>query len=119
MANNGAVADPDFQPSMRVITAITNANPAGITTSFDHDFFVTDIVRIIIPRGFGMAQINNRVVQIVEITSPTTFTIAIDTSDFDVFNDPGNNQFAQVIAIAEDNDTLYGATRNTLPSLNR
>lgn len=115
MANNGAVEFPIYQPAMRVITAITNANPASVTTSFDHDFFDSDFVRLIIPIGFGMQQANGLTGR-VTVTSPTTFTINIDTIGFDAFSDPSNNQFAQVIPLGEVNETLRGAMVNTLPS---
>lgn len=118
-ANNGAVVNPVFQPAMRVITHITRAYPASVTTSFPHNFFDTDIVRIFLPVGFGMQQINGLASQIT-VTSPTTFTMnSINSSNFDAFSDPSNGQFAQVTPIAENNSTIYGATRDTLPSLDR
>jgi len=117
-ANNGAVLTPVFQPAMRVVTAITNANPALVTTSFANNFESTDIVQFYMPLGFGMQQINGLMGH-VTVVSPTTFSVNINTLNFDVFSDPSNGQFAQVIPIAESNSTIYGATANTLPSLVR
>lgn len=114
-ANNGAVAVPLYQPAMRVITNITNASIPTVTTSFAHNYINTDIVRIVIPTGFGMSQINGLVSPIV-VTSPTTFTISINTLTFDTFNDPNNGQFCQSIPMSENNSTIYGATVNTAPS---
>ena len=118
MANNGAVQRPIFQPALRVVTDITNAFECVVTTSFDNNFFTGDIVRIIIPLGWGMQQINGQFSAITVLT-PTTFSMSIDTTNYDVFNDPNNDQFAQCIPIAEVNGTVYGATYNTLPSLIR
>jgi hypothetical protein len=112
-ANNGAVQKPVFQPSMRVVTAITNANPALVTTSFDNQFLNTDLVQFYMPLGFGMQQINGLIGQVTAV-SPTTFTVNINTINFDVFSDPNNGQFAQVTPIAELNSTLQGATANVL-----
>lgn len=118
-ANNGAVQTPLFQPAMRVISAITNANPAQVTTTFDHNFLSTDICRIRIPDGFGMEQLNGFQGQIT-VTGATTFTIDIDAINFDAFVVPGSSQqYAQVIPIGENNSTLYGATDNTAPSYAR
>jgi hypothetical protein len=117
-ANNGAVQVPLYQPAMRVVTAITNANPASVTTSFAHNYINTDIVQFYMPSGFGMQQINGLVSSIV-VTSPTTFTVNINTINFDPFHDPNNGQFAQVTPIAENNSTIYGATFNTAPSYQR
>jgi hypothetical protein len=114
-ANNGAVATPLYQPAMRVITNITNATVPTVTTSFAHNYTSTDIIRIVIPSGFGMSQINGLVSPIV-VTGPTTFTISINTLNFDAFSDPNNGQFAQSIAMGENSSTIYGATMNTAPS---
>lgn len=117
-ANNGSVQNPVFQPSMRVIESISLANQALVTTTFANNFENTDIVQFYIPLGFGMQQING-LIGWVTVVSPTTFTVDINTLNFDTFSDPNNGQFAQVTPIAESNSTIYGATANTLPSLVR
>lgn len=118
MANNGAIVRPMFQPAMRVVTTITNGYPCVVTTSFAHNYFTGDIIRIIIPLGFGMQQINNQFSPITVIDE-TTFAMNIDTTNYDVFTVVDNNQSAQSLPIAEVNATVYGATYNTLPSLIR
>lgn len=118
MANNGAVQRPMFQPAMRVVTDITNAYPCEVTTSFDHNYFTGDIIRIVIPNGWGMQQINQQASAIV-VTGDDTFEMNIDTTGYDPFHDPNNAQFAQCIPFSEVNSTVYGATENTLPTLIR
>lgn len=115
-ANNGAVVTPLFQPAMRVINTITNANPCSVTTTFAHNYEDTDIIRIYIPDGFGMQQING-LVSPITVTSPTTFTMnGINSINFDIFSDPNNGQFAQSLPNGEANRTLYGAVMNTAPT---
>ena len=113
-----AFPNPIFQPAMRIITNITNSNPAVITTSFAHLYKTGLIVRLDIPLDFGMQQVNQKFGPIVVI-SPTTFEIDIDTTSFDVFTIsttyPYDEQFAQAIAMAEENSHLDSAVRNTLP----
>jgi hypothetical protein len=112
-----ALTDPTYQPAMRIIDAITNADPASITTTFDHDYVTGTIVRIVVPLGFGMQQIN-QMVGTITVTGNTTFTIDIDTSWFDSFAAPVvfpfNQQYAQVVPIGEINETLLIATKNVL-----
>ena len=112
-----AIASPTYQPAMRIVTAITNANPASVTTSFAHNYNSNLIVRIDIPLGFGMQQINQQVGTIT-VTGTTTFTINIDTTKYDAFSTstifPYNDQLAQVIPIGETSDTLINATVNVL-----
>lgn len=79
-----ADANPVFQRAMRIISTITNANPAVVTTTFDHQYLTGLIVRLNIPRGYGMTQANRLYGPIV-VTGATTFTIDIDTTHFDTF----------------------------------
>lgn len=115
---------PTYQPSMRIISAITNANPAAVTTTFAHQYVTGTVVRLDIPSGFGMTQANQQFGDIT-VTSPTTFTIAIDTTMFDTFVVPTYTllpsgtvvslQQAQCIAIGELNSQLNAALYNVLP----
>lgn len=109
---------PVYQPAMRVITAITQASPAEVTTSFDHQYVTGLIARLHIPLGFGMVQANSLYGSIV-VTGDTTFTIDIDTSTFDPFlapvTYPLSYQSATVVPIGENNEMLTGAVENVLP----
>lgn len=109
---------PVFQPAMRIITDITNANPASVTTSFPHQYKTGMIVRIILPLGYGMEEINQKFSDIT-VTGSTTFNINIDTTFFRVFTIPStapeNLQYAQAIPTGEVNFTVYLATKNVLP----
>lgn len=112
---------PTFQPAYRLITAISNARRASITTSFDHDFYTGTVVRLMIPDATGMGAINQSQ-GTVTVTSPTTFTIDIDTTYVNAFaiptvfmsSDPHVDICALVVPIGEDNSILYAATQNVL-----
>lgn len=104
---------------MRVITAITNSNPATVTTSVNHFYTDGSIVRLVIPQICGMPQANN-LTGVTTSTGAQTFTIDIDTTNFDPFSipiapSPHDNICALVIPIGEANDTLAAATQNVLP----
>lgn len=110
--------NPVFQPAMRLIASITNANPAVVTTTFDHDYNTGAIVRFDIPFADGMQELNQRLAPII-VTGPTTFTIPIDTINFSPFSIPVGappyiNTAAQVIPVGEQADTLASATFNVL-----
>lgn len=106
---------PTFQRAMRIISAITNANPASVTTTFAHQYGTGDIVRLDVPLGFGMPQINQQIGTIT-VTSSTIFTINIDSSGFDAFSIPSSPpQQAQVVPVGEISANLAGATQNVLP----
>lgn len=116
---------PTFQPAMRVITNITNAVQAEVTTMYDHQYETGLIVRIDVPPADGMFQINKQAAAIT-VTSPNTFTIAIDTTNYDPFvipEDPLNPGLpppliqvcAMAVPIGEVNEQLKQSTRNVLP----
>ena len=109
---------PIFQRSMRIVSAISQATQAQITTTFNHQYRSGEIVRLVIPLGFGMQQINQMYAPIT-VTGLTTFTMPIDSTKFDAFSVastfPDNQQYAQVVPIAEIASQLEGATQNVLP----
>lgn len=131
------IAYPTYQPAMRIITSITNAYPALVTTgeinypggvetitSFDHQYVDGMIIRLMIPLSYGMSQANLKSGTITVISS-STFTIDIDTTLFDPFVIPtpfalidgslAQRQYAQSVPFAEENDMLTAAVRNVLP----
>ncbi len=109
---------PVFKPAMRIVTNITNANPAIVTTSFPHGYISGATVRIDMPPSFGMQQINQQFGVIV-VTSPTTFALPIDTTHYDAFSTPStypdNAQSCMCVPFAEDNSVLTSAVQNVLP----
>lgn len=109
---------PVFQRAMRIISNITNANPAVVTTTFAHQYSTGMIVRINLPPGYGMQQINQKYASI-QVLSDTTFSIDIDSSEFESYSAPSvfpeNMQYAQVTPIGEINSLLIAATQNVLP----
>jgi len=118
MARFQAIEDPTFQRAMRLIKAITNDNPAEITTTFDHDYATGDIVRLNIPKWFGMREAD-KLVGTITVTGTTTFTIDLDTSSFNTFVVPSPvpwyvNSYASITPVGQIAANLGSATQNTL-----
>lgn len=114
----GALPNPIFMPAVRDIIAITNAFPLSVTTSFTHSYLSGLIVRLKIPHYFGMEILNN-VQGSILVTSSTTFTMNIDSTNFDPFviPDPQPGSLytpAQVVPIGEDADILTQSFVNVL-----
>jgi hypothetical protein len=113
-----AYQNSTFQPAMRLIAAITNANPAVVTTTFAHSYLTGLIVRLDLPPAVGMPQANG-MTGTITVLSPTTFSINIDTTSFTPFAIPGmpgphTDICAQVVPIAEVNSSLVQAVQNIL-----
>lgn len=130
--NYYGVQDPMFQKAMRNILDIQSVStlpelfPAvviqttidGLTAS-PHDYLTGLIVRLNIPQGFGMQQLNE-VVGAITVVSETEFTLPIDVNNFDPFVVPDYlpGHFgtpATVIPVGQVNDSLIQSTMNVLP----
>lgn len=113
-----AIANPVYQPAMRVISNITNAVKAVVTTTFAHQYIDGTIVRLHIPTGYGIVQANN-LYGAITVTGDTTFIVDINTLNFDSYTTPSsfplNYNYAVVVPIGEINSTLAAAVANVLP----
>lgn len=118
MARFDADTDPTFQRAMRLISAITQAKNAQVTTSFDHDYETGDIVRLVIPKWFGMIEADGLVGEIT-VTDTDKFTIDIDTREFSTFSIPAPvpwyvHIYPHVRPVGEITSKLSSATTNVL-----
>ncbi len=109
---------PIFQPAMRLILSITQANPAVVTTTFPHQYLSGTVVRLDIPQACGMPQANT-LTGAISVIDSTSFYIDINTTQFQAFAIPTFQPHvasnAMVIPIGEINETLKAATQNVLP----
>jgi hypothetical protein len=106
MSQNPPVDPTVFSPRNFVVTNITNAIQSQVTTSAVNDYVVGQLVRMHVPRPYGMHQIDNLSGYIISIQSSTQFTTDINTLFFDSFvaspTYPGNTS-PQVTAIGDKN----------------
>ena len=128
MANNGiyySLATPIYQPAQRDILTITQGNPTTITTTYDgtdaqaHDYLSGLIVRLVVPLGYGIQQLNGYLGPI-NVINTTQFTVNIDSTQFDPFVVPSyqpgfNGTPPQVIPVGEVGQNVAQAVRNVLP----
>jgi hypothetical protein len=123
----GTNPNPLFSPSVINILSITNSFPVTITTTYDgitaaaNNYITGQIVRLIIPPDFGMETLNE-VSGAITVTSPSTFTMNIDTTRLDPFVvpalEPGHNgTAAQVNGYGEVASTVNGSFVNVLQAL--
>lgn len=112
-----ALTNPPNKPAMRFLANVTNGNPALVTTTINHLYQSGIIARLYIPQDFGMYQANQLFGPIM-VVNGTQFYIAIDTSTFDVYNNPGNNlaRAAMVVPIGEITSDFSSPFTNTLPN---
>lgn len=98
-----ALQNPIYRPAVTDITAITNSNPAVVTTSFAHSYLTGLIVRIQIPQEYGMRLDYGPKQPHFQITvlSTTTFSIPLDTTNFDPFVVPMEQSGQPLLNVAQ------------------
>lgn len=79
--NYGPPFGTDFIPNLQYISNITQASPAVVTFTTDHNFTIGEWISFRVPPANGMIQLNNQKALIISITS-TTVTIAVDSLQF-------------------------------------
>lgn len=123
------LSSPSFKPTVRLISSISKGSTTTIATSTAHNYVSGMTVRILVPGDIntatkstagptGMTQINKMSGKITVIDN-YTFTIDIDSSNFDDFAIPGTwpantGLYPQVVPYAEENDMNTEAVRNVL-----
>lgn len=80
-----AVQD-SFVPTAQIVTNVTNATNAVVTTASDHNFNVGDALRLIVPSAYGMIVTYLQVAALA--VTPTTITTNLDTSQLKPFVTP-------------------------------
>lgn len=97
-----------YVPDRSPIVNITNAVPAVVTTGVDHGLTTGQVVRIHVPRNYGMYELNQLALSI-SVLSSTTFSLQyrqipndvnVNSTNYNAFVIPNNPQFtAEVLAI--------------------
>ena len=72
----------DFEPERKVVSAITNANPAIITAAA-HAYTTADIVRINVPVEYGMRFPPDELE--ITVINANSFSVNTDTTFLDAF----------------------------------
>ena len=131
--NFGLFNSGTYTPTIVDIAAITQTNPALVTTTIANTFVIGQQVQFFIPPQWGMRQLQALKGYIITQPSNTQFTVNIDTSQFDAFVvpvvfPPIVIDTAQVAGIGDQNsgtsspggipanpNTIPGASQNQAP----
>lgn len=96
-----------FIPQRYLVNAITNANPAVVTTSSTNTLTTGQVVRINIPPSYGMQEISHKLFSITVLNN-TTFSLQyrqvpeyvnVDTTNFTAFVNVGTGTPAEVLSV--------------------
>ena len=87
VSNGGLWNSGTYIPFLCNIIAISQGQTTVITTAIDHGFVVGNQVQFVIPRQWGISQLNNLKGYVLSLTS-NTITVNIDSTLFDPFVTP-------------------------------
>lgn len=112
---NPKIMPQNFEPnnytnSISSITTVTNGGlppTIQVTTDLPNQFVTGQLVRFLIPPGWGITQLNNQLGFITVINSTTQFIVNIDPTGFNEFvtaSAPFNKQKPQCICVGDNNN---------------
>jgi hypothetical protein len=105
-----------FQPSNFDISAVLLGTSTLITTSSNHNYVIAQLVRLIIPNGYGCRQLNEKLGYVVSIPSPNQVLLSIDTSmNCDQFIAANLATLPQINALGDVNNGLISNTGPVVP----
>lgn len=108
-----------FAPGRVAISAITQANPCVVTTASNHNLTTGQVVRMHVPKNYGMVNLNQNTYSVTVLT-PTTFSlqvsqippaINVNSTNFPAFTTPSNPGFtAEVLSVGAGPTPLTNTT---------
>ena len=100
-----------FVPTGQVISTITRANPAVVTTVANHGYSSGLIVQLFIPKVNGMQQLN-QTTALITVLSSNSFSIPVNSTNFDSFTPGTTPQTPQVIPVGSISKTILEPVQN-------
>ena len=107
-----------YKPRQFIISAITQGVTTTITTVLDNDYVISQLVRVLIPYGYGCVQLSGQSAYVIEIPAPNQVILNIDSRNYDTFNAAYTHNLTppQIIAIGDiGNGTINATGRIGLP----
>lgn len=108
--------NPRFGPAANLITAITNAYPAQVTTQTVNNYTTEMVVKLYVPPACGMEGVSD-LQGAITVVDAYNFLIDIDTTMFTAFAIPVSPNprwdiCAQTIPVGDLSNTFRGLVRN-------
>lgn len=104
-----------WQPQSCLITNISQAADAVITTSVDHGYVADQLIYLAVAPQFGMSEAAGKITKIKSVTA-NTMTVELDTSGFTAFAFPASAQgpfdFPNLSNYGADSSLVLNAYRN-------
>lgn len=92
-----------YKPKQFDISDITLGIVTTITTFLDNDYVIGQLVRVLIPYGYGCVQLNGQTAYVIRIPETNQVVLEIDSQNYDSFDPSYNHNLTrpQIIAIGD------------------
>src|SRR5208283_899948 len=97
--NNVPINAQYFAPSALDISGITTGLLTTVTTSVNHNYVISQQVRLIIPPSFGTRQLNESLSIVVSIPAPNQVVLNISSIGADPFIASSATTKAQIVPV--------------------
>lgn len=96
--------EPQFyMPSRFEITNISLGSTTIITTSTNHNYVIGQLVRLLVPSGYGCNALNNQLGYVISIPSPSEVEVNINSLNITPFINANLNTVPQIVAVGDIN----------------
>lgn len=107
-----------FQPSVFFISNVSLGVTTTVTTSVNHNYVIGQLVRLLIPIGYGCRLLNGQSGNVIAIPAANQVVISINSQGSDPFVDAGLSNKPRIIAVGDINQGIISSTGRSIPTTN-
>lgn len=116
--NNPPIEPQFYSPSRFVITDIQQGLTTTITTLSNDNYVIGQLVRILIPNGYGINQLNEQTGMVIELPASNQVVVNIDSRNYDTFINANLKNNPQLIPVGDYNSGIISSTGRSIPTTN-
>jgi hypothetical protein len=115
--NNPPIMPLNFRPREFFISAISLGQTTTITTTVNHNYVIGNLIRLLIPVGFGSRGLNEVTGYVIAVPAPNQVTTNISSLGIDPFKPNVFTTQPQIVAVGDINTGAINANgpANTRP----
>lgn len=92
-----------YQPSQFYISNVSIGTTTTVTTAVNHNYVVSQLVRLLIPKGYGCTQLNEQLGYVIQVPAANQVVININSQNANAFISANLSQKPQIVAVGEIN----------------
>ena len=101
--NNPPIEPQFYQPSRFQISNISIGVQTTVTTTVNQNYVIGQLVRLIIPNGYGCTQLTNRTAYVIAIPAANQVTLDLNSKTASAFINAGRATPPQIVAVGDVN----------------